>query len=105
MVLFVFICVFFFFKQKTAYEIGWCDWSSVVCSSDLKPDADLRYLHKDATRGVELVAAGPDGKWLGVRNLRLARIRLSYVSVLARQFDGTYKYQSVKKEVPVSDAP
>ena len=28
------IC-FFFFKQKTAYEIYQCDWSSDVCSSDL----------------------------------------------------------------------
>ena len=27
--------VFFFFKQKTAYEIGTGDWSSDVCSSDL----------------------------------------------------------------------
>ena len=27
--------VFFFFKQKTAYEILTCDWSSDVCSSDL----------------------------------------------------------------------
>src|SRR6056300_477917 len=26
--------VFFFFKQKTAYEISECDWSSDVCSSD-----------------------------------------------------------------------
>jgi len=26
---------FFFFKQKTAYEILGCDWSSDVCSSDL----------------------------------------------------------------------
>jgi len=26
---------FFFFKQKTAYEIRACDWSSDVCSSDL----------------------------------------------------------------------
>ena len=26
---------FFFFKQKTAYEILTCDWSSDVCSSDL----------------------------------------------------------------------
>ena len=26
---------FFFFKQKTAYEIGGSDWSSDVCSSDL----------------------------------------------------------------------
>ena len=25
----------FFFKQKTAYEITWSDWSSDVCSSDL----------------------------------------------------------------------
>ena len=27
---------FFFFKQKTAYEIVSRDWSSDVCSSDLK---------------------------------------------------------------------
>src|SRR3546814_12589408 len=34
--LFVFIvCVFFFFKQKTAYEMRISDWSSDVCSSDL----------------------------------------------------------------------
>ena len=26
---------FFFFKQKAAYEILTCDWSSDVCSSDL----------------------------------------------------------------------
>ena len=28
--------MFFFFKQKTAYEIVSRDWSSDVCSSDLK---------------------------------------------------------------------
>src|SRR3546814_3292352 len=28
--------VFFFFKQKTAYEMRISDWSSDVCSSDLK---------------------------------------------------------------------
>ena len=28
-------CFVFFFKQKTAYEIYQCDWSSDVCSSDL----------------------------------------------------------------------
>ena len=28
--------MFFFFKQKTAYEIYQCDWSSDVCSSDLR---------------------------------------------------------------------
>src|SRR3546814_6355497 len=34
--MFVFLClVFFFFKQKTAYEMRISDWSSDVCSSDL----------------------------------------------------------------------
>src|SRR3546814_1433103 len=29
-------CFFFFFKQKTAYEMRISDWSSDVCSSDLQ---------------------------------------------------------------------
>src|SRR3546814_3959436 len=29
--------IFFFFKQKTAYEMRISDWSSDVCSSDLTP--------------------------------------------------------------------
>src|SRR3546814_6982533 len=35
---------FFFFKQKTAYEMRISDWSSDVCSSDLDmgPDRDER---------------------------------------------------------------
>src|SRR5213076_3597143 len=31
----VLLVVFFFFKQKTAYEVVGSDWSSDVCSSDL----------------------------------------------------------------------
>src|SRR3546814_4401970 len=31
----MFILFFFFFKQKTAYELRISDWSSDVCSSDL----------------------------------------------------------------------
>src|SRR3546814_3968023 len=31
-------CVFCFFKQKTAYEMLISDWSSDVCSSDLRVD-------------------------------------------------------------------
>src|SRR3546814_10490000 len=30
------VFVFFFFKQKTAYEMRISDWSSDVCSSDLQ---------------------------------------------------------------------
>src|SRR3546814_5143422 len=35
------ICVYvFFFKQKTAYEMRISDWSSDVCSSDLRLPAE-----------------------------------------------------------------
>src|SRR3546814_5025350 len=34
-VVLVFLFSFFFFKQKTAYEMRISDWSSDVCSSDL----------------------------------------------------------------------
>src|SRR3546814_20708235 len=37
--LFVVVCSVFFFKQKTAYEMRISDWSSDVCSSDLRPIA------------------------------------------------------------------
>src|SRR3546814_8528662 len=33
---------FFFFKQKTAYEMRISDWSSDVCSSDL--EANMKYV-------------------------------------------------------------
>src|SRR3546814_1898622 len=34
--------LFFFFKQKTAYEMRISDWSSDVCSSDLAIEEQLR---------------------------------------------------------------
>src|SRR3546814_10891860 len=36
------VLLFFFFKQKTAYDMRISDWSSDVCSSDLIADAVLR---------------------------------------------------------------
>src|SRR3546814_2027821 len=32
---YLYFCIFFVFKQKTAYEMRISDWSSDVCSSDL----------------------------------------------------------------------
>src|SRR3546814_1824829 len=43
--------MFFFFKQKTAYEMRISDWSSDVCSSDLIND-----------EAGEAVVAASDGK-------------------------------------------
>src|SRR3546814_10671799 len=41
----------FFFKQKTAYEMRISDWSSDVCSSDLRPDLRPSALSGIAGRG------------------------------------------------------
>src|SRR3546814_4463119 len=43
MILFIVCCVcyFFFFKQKTAYEMRISDWSSDVCSSDLSKGGNV----------------------------------------------------------------
>src|SRR3546814_5578454 len=38
------ILFFFFFKQKTAYEMRISDWSSDVCSSDLRRPRGARHL-------------------------------------------------------------
>src|SRR3546814_7708232 len=35
-VMMLYVCLFVFFKQKTAYEMRISDWSSDVCSSDLE---------------------------------------------------------------------
>src|SRR3546814_2428207 len=43
------LLVFFFFKQKTAYEMRISDWSSDVCSSDLwvaRTDATVPALYE-----------------------------------------------------------
>src|SRR3546814_13799665 len=39
--------MFFFFKQKTAYEMRISDWSSDVCSSDLGLDGLIRELARE----------------------------------------------------------
>src|SRR3546814_1995619 len=41
---------FFFFKQKTAYEMRISDWSSDVCSSDLQQQAGDERRHAHALR-------------------------------------------------------
>src|SRR3546814_2942820 len=53
--------VFFFFKQKTAYEMRISDWSSDVCSSDLAYNAA-----KEAIRALSRTAANEWGQY-GIR--------------------------------------
>src|SRR2546427_6576381 len=63
------VCLFFFFKQKTAYEID-CDWSSDVCSSDLAhglvwPQLAAEFYllsEEERMRGAEIVIRAAAGR-------------------------------------------
>src|SRR3546814_12634461 len=52
------VCCFFFFKQKTAYEMRISDWSSDVCSSDLLAQPDLGALAQRDVGEDRHIAAG-----------------------------------------------
>src|SRR5881275_581253 len=58
--------LFFFFKQKTAYEIVPCYWSSDVCSSDLAPSDPLDALHTRARAVTDQIVALLNGRTLYV---------------------------------------
>src|SRR3546814_9163585 len=45
------VVIFFFFKQKTAYEMRISDWSSDVCSSDLRAGVEARSRFAKNRRG------------------------------------------------------
>src|SRR3546814_7537087 len=63
--------VFFFFKQKTAYEMRISDWSSDVCSSDLL--AQARHAARHGGRIVR-VARGGDQADVGRMHRRLSAV-------------------------------
>src|SRR3546814_7291948 len=69
---------FFFFKQKTAYEMRISDWSSDVCSSDLKVEALPRAIPMSAVTTPLLLrrTAAVPGTGLAV----------SFATVVARSF-------------------
>src|SRR3546814_7523705 len=48
---------FFFFKQKTAYEMRISDWSSDVCSSDLEIGVEALGIDFERRRGLPLQRA------------------------------------------------
>lgn len=63
-----------------------------------KRDSDLDYLKMNSGHTVDLIAIDNALKKIAVNDLQLNVIQQSYVSVLKKQEDGTYAYESVQKE-------
>src|SRR3546814_9718377 len=79
------LCLFFFFKQKTAYEMRISDWSSDVCSSDLRQQLLEHHRDLDPVRRAE--------------RIELERVAADWqVPVVRRAGDGRSEERRVGKE-------
>jgi len=70
-----------------------------------KADGDLGYINRDATRLVSLIAIGPNLEPVAVSDLTASLSEIRYVSMLVKQPNGVFKYQSVRKSYPVKTEP
>jgi alpha-2-macroglobulin len=70
-----------------------------------KADGALDYVSRGAKRSVTLIAIDPRAKKMAAGDLTLRQIERKFVSVLTKQDNGTYKYESRKKEVVLNEVP
>ncbi|MBX7059789.1 MAG: alpha-2-macroglobulin family protein [Leptospirales bacterium] len=68
-----------------------------------RADGSLDYIARGATRGVDLIAVGPDAQRTSSGPLTARTVEVRYVSVLARAEDGVYRYTSVRREIPLRE--
>ena len=66
-----------------------------------KPDGDLHYIDMNRARGVDLIAIDSQLNKIAVENVTLNVIAQEYVSVLKKQENGNYVYESVRRERPL----
>ncbi|MEO5666476.1 MAG: MG2 domain-containing protein, partial [Bdellovibrionota bacterium] len=67
----------------------------------IKPDGSLSYIASGADRKLNLLAVNPKLEALSVKGIEMALIENRWVSVLIQDPNGAYKYQSVRKEIPL----
>lgn len=70
-----------------------------------KPDGELGYLPRNGERTVHLIAIDPKAQRTEAGALELSHLETKFVSVLMRQPNGTYKYESRRKETLLGDTP
>jgi alpha-2-macroglobulin len=69
----------------------------------VKPDGDFGYVHLNSQRTAQLLAVDSHLKPIAVEHLKLKLAELRYISVLVQKPNGNYAYESVLKELPVSE--
>ena len=70
-----------------------------------KADGDVDYIARNSVRNVHFIAIDPRAKKKAVGDLRLVRIERRMVSVLVKQFNGLFRYESRAKESVLKEEP
>jgi alpha-2-macroglobulin len=70
-----------------------------------KTDTDLSYVKRNSVQQVNLIAIDPKAKATAVKQLKLMRIERRVVSVLIKQSNGLFKYESRPSETVLNEAP
>jgi uncharacterized repeat protein (TIGR01451 family) len=68
-----------------------------------KADGDLGYIKRDDKRTLSFIAINPALERCAVSDLTATLTEVRYVSMLVKQPNGVFKYQSIKKNYPVSE--
>lgn len=71
----------------------------------VKHDGDLGFVSLGSTRRSEIIAIDPQARKTAVSNLKLQWVERQTVSVLMRQPDDTYRFESRRKDKLLSEAP
>ena len=69
-----------------------------------KPDGDLGYVSRGSVRTVNLIAIDSKAKKIAIGDLKLELVERRFVSVLLKQPNGTYKYESRAKEIAIRES-
>lgn len=68
-----------------------------------KADGDLGYISRNGVRKVSFIAIDPNTRQTAVKDLHLVKLERKVVSVLMKQPNGLYKYESRAKESVIRD--
>ena len=69
----------------------------------LRPDGDLSYVSRNAQRSAHLIAVDSALAKVAAKDLKLRRLEIKYVSTLVKQRNGTFKYESRRREATLKD--
>ncbi len=71
----------------------------------IKANGNTSYISKGAAQSMTVIALDPQAQKIGLNGLKLERLERKVLSVLVKQNNGVYRYESRRKEVSLESKP